>query len=202
MKRLSLFILFALSVINVFAQDTLRSKDTITVIVRKINSDKNNANAIQPYSEEVDKSISQNPRSEFSLGITGGISFENNVGMLCTTNIDYLFTPNLSIDASLGDFVKRNPSFYVSFGGKYWFTNKHSKCGFSPYAGLQLDCIGYQIDGGMTSGFCLEVPAGISYISKFGLQASLQLSYYIDPYDFYGPNIEFRIGWRFKTRKK
>ena len=48
-----------------------------------------------------------------------------------------------------------------------------------------------------------EVPAGISYTTRFGLQTSLQFSYIYWPdsgvEDFL--NVELAIGWRFNMRK-
>jgi hypothetical protein len=150
---------------------------------------------------DVDLLSSQNPRSIFPLGIYAGISFVYEYKLLLHGSVDYLFTPNLSAEINFGCFNEINPNYYCSFGGKYWFANKYSKSGFSPFVGLLCVGTGGIVDGGMSSASFLEVPAGISYITKFGLQTSLQLSYLTNFNYMLGPNIEFRVGWRFKSNK-
>ncbi|OJV42930.1 MAG: hypothetical protein BGO29_07125 [Bacteroidales bacterium 36-12] len=150
---------------------------------------------------KVDLLSSQNPRSIFPLGIYSGIGLRvQPVVIMLTGSIDYMFTPNISAEINFGkgmDVVEKDfIYYYYSFGGKYWFANKYSKSGFSSFVGLQY---------GNASGYNMwEAPVGISYITKFGFQASFQLSYTYYTYlthlvEF--PNIELKIGWRFKTEK-
>jgi hypothetical protein len=132
---------------------------------------------------------------------------------MLTSSIDYLITPNLSAELNFRYLPRSWPWYLFSLGGKYWFTNKYSKSGFSPFAGLYYSKLWIKNDYEDIMWFHkpewsvynqLEVPVGISYITKFGLQTSLQSDNYISfesnkLYIF--SNIEFRIGWRFKTAK-
>jgi hypothetical protein len=182
-------------------------------------------NSIYYQNGEVDHLSSQNPRSIFPLGINygvivaagNGVEFNYYINELAglfkvfTGSIDYLVTPKISAEASI--LVFPNGSTYLfSLGGKYWLANKCSKSGFSPFLGLfysrwsmqNYDYI--EENSPQWSSFSLiQVPIGISYITKFGLQTSLQL----DSYSMFDSNslgilnfIELRIGWRFKTTKK
>jgi hypothetical protein len=79
---------------------------------------------------------------------------------------------------------------------KYWLASTSSKSGLSPYVGLLL-CKDYAYYYG-------QLPIGISYISKSGFQSGLEINAYStinSPENFSGLNIEFRVGWRFKTKK-
>jgi hypothetical protein len=182
-------------------------------------------NSIYYQNGEVDLLSSENPRSIFPLGINYGFIVAKgntmvfdysvigltNLFNVFSGSIDYLITPKISAEASI--LVFPNGSTYLfSLGGKYWFANKCSKSGFSPFLGLfytnllmeNYHYIEENIPQWSSLSF-LQVPIGISYITKFGLQTSLQLdSNFLLNYNSLGilNFIEFRIGWRFKTGKK
>ena len=186
MKQISIIILVFLCSYYTNAQDTISQKKGKIIAAIKA----------EPLS-------SQNPRNIFPLGINGGFMFVNNFGMF-SGSIDYLITPNISAEINYRSFVL-SPYFMYSFGGKYWFVNNYSKSGFSPFLGL-LYCNKWMMDDAKWFSYnYVEVPIGISYITKFGFQTSLQLNSFLTyKYDrFYASEfIEFRIGWRFKTGKK
>jgi hypothetical protein len=72
----------------------------------------------------------------------------------------------------------------------YILPTKTSTSGFFPFVGLLY---------GNESGYLFfEVPVGLSYITKFGFQTSLQLSAldYLDS-TYQSTHIEWYIGWRF-----
>jgi len=154
---------------------------------------------------EVDLLSSQNPRSIFPLGVNvGGDLFFGLI--LFDGSVDYLFTPNISAEINYRSMLTNSyPAFSVfSIGGKYWFKNKYSESGFSPFIGLFFTRLRSKNDEDEILWHnkpewsiinLPEVPIGVSYITKFGLQTSFQMSL-----PFLCP--EFRIGWRFKTGKK
>lgn len=217
MKKLATGILLFISFITVNAQDkiTLKNGKELSVYVIEKNDTEikykqenstisnttfctklTNVKTIKYENGEVDLLSSQNPRSIYPLGISGGVSLVTSKydgGGMFTGGLDYLFTPNLSAEINLGSGGEYD--FYYSFGGRYWLANKYSKSGFSPFTGL--------LYGGQFGLNFWEVPAGISYITKFGLQTSFHLSYlhYINGlvnYETSRLNAELRIGWRFK----
>jgi hypothetical protein len=197
-KRISTLFLVFLCYFNMNAQDTIKLKNDKEVNVSIVNDSKDDIGTIHSVNRTIDTLILESPRSKFPLGIYGGVSLiENEFRMF--TCIDYMLTPNLSAEINLGSFVKRfGLNYYYSLGGKYWFANKYSKSGFSPYVGLLYSGASFLIDGGVDRVNFIEVPAGISYITKFGFQTSLQFSCLTDFNYILGPNIELRVGWRFK----
>jgi hypothetical protein len=151
-----------------------------------------NIRTIHYSNGDVDLLSSQNPRSILPLGINGGVGIRSE-GIFFNGSIDYLFTPNISAEISFGSIAAYTQYnyYYYSFGGKYWFASKYNRSGFSPFAGLFYGSDNHQN--------FIEVPVGISYITKFGLQTSLQLSYaYFSHDQDVVPIIEFKVGWRFK----
>lgn len=234
MKQITIFILFFLYFFSIHAQDTIKLKNTKVLHAYKTDSihadttycaKLSGINSIHSGNGKVDMLESQNPRKLFPLGINygfivataGGNSTGFNYSLIELTdlfkafsgNIDYLITPKISTEVSL---LVTNESYLFSLGGKYWLANKRSKSGFSPFLGLfytnYLLEIGYYHTDDIQkwSSFTFaQVPIGISYITKFGLQTTLQLDNFIR-FDFNRLSmlnlIELRIGWRFKTGKK
>ena len=195
MKQTSILILVFLCFFKIHAQDTISLKKE--KIIAGINAD---------------TLSSQNPRNIFPLGIDVGLTFRDYM-LFVMGCVNYFVTPNLSteIDFTYVPFTSYH-RYLFSFGGKYWFANKYGKSGFSPFAGLfytnflveNYEYIAENKPRWVNYNF-IEIPLGISHITKFGLQTSIQLnnSYNLE----YGRlsminGIEFRIGWRFKTGKK
>ena len=166
--------------------------ETTTFITKHSNLQK-----IEYQNGDIDYLSSKNPRCMHPFGLSGGISLylsDSDAGGMFTTNMDYFFTPNMSAEINLGtngnDFI----DFYYSVGSKYWFADKYSRSGFSPFTGLLV--------GGQYGVNFWEIPLGVSYITKFGLQTSLHFSYmhFITSSvynDISRLNGEVRIGWRF-----
>ena len=147
----------------------------------------------------------ENPRSKFPLGINVGVTAFNIMdpeflleSVLLRGGVDYLFTPHISAETSIGIELDEL-SWVYSFGGKYWFAGKHRKSGVSPFVGLLVSGIISGVEGGF---YYLDIPIGISYIAPSGLQASLQANcmLYYDSYFFVWPTLELRLGWRFKVK--
>jgi hypothetical protein len=166
------------------------------------------------HNGEVDLLSSQNLRSIYPLGINSGFMVGNFMPMFLGS-IDYFINPNISTEVSFKWVpFTYNDLYLYSIGGKYWLANKYSKKGFSPYVGVFLTRAKYRNDEDRVLGLhepewlvsdFLEVPIGISYITKFGLQTSLQLDNYLlnnsNKLNIVSGIIELRIGWRFKTGK-
>ena len=158
---------------------------------------------IQYNNGKVDLLSSQNPRCVFPLGVNVGAELMLFHLVLFNASVDYLFTPNISAEIN---YRSKLTAYYppvfslFSIGGKYWFSNKYSKNGFSPYVGLfftrwrtrnDIDDILWFNKPIWSISYLPEVPLGISYISKYGLQTSFQMSLPLFC-------TEFRVGWRFK----
>ena len=232
MKQISIFFLFFLYFFNIHAQDTINFKNSkvihayITVKsdtkikykTDSIHTDTTYSTKLSKVSTihyqngEVDLLSSQNPRNIFPLGIDIGLTFRDYMQFVMG-GVNYLVTPNVSaeIDFTYVPFTSYH-RYLFSFGGKYWLANRYSKSDFSPYVGLfytnflveNYEYIAENKPRWVNYNF-MDIPLGISYITKLGLQTSIQLN---NSYRF-GYNrismlngIELRIGWRFKTGKK
>jgi hypothetical protein len=219
MKNILLIISTAIFCFNLNASDTITLKnrkiihayiieksdtkikyrtDSINNVESTYNMKLGRIRTIQYNNGEVDLLSSQNPRSVFPLGVNVGF-----IGISMFSGIvDYFITPNMSTEINF-KYIPNNyttPTIF-SIGGKYWFANKYRESGFSPYAGLFIlrfsrrsdyEDITWYNKPEWSSFYLPEVPIGISYFTKFGLQTSLQISF---PFIF----PEIRIGWRFKT---
>jgi len=219
MKLISIFILFFLCFFNIHAQDTinLKNKKVIHAYITEKSDTKikyktdslhadttystklSGINSIHYQNGKVDLLSSQNPRSIFPLGINVGGDFFLFIFLL-NGSIDYLFTPKLSAEINYRSMLTNSyPAFsFLSIGGKYWFAKKYGKSGFSPFVGLfvtrlrmrnDYDDITYYNIPEWSMYYLPEVPIGISYISKHGFQASLQLDNYI----FYNINVPLKL---------
>lgn len=179
---------------------TVQNANTDTTLSLQLSKIK----AIQYGNGSTDLLSSQNPRSNYSLDVSVGADFFL-YRLLFSGSIDYLLTPNISAEINYRSmFANYYPAFsLISVGGKYWFANRYSKSGFSPFLGLFLtqwrgkndeDEILWHNKPVWSITYLPEVPIGISYITKFGMQTSFQISL-----PFLCP--ELRLGWRFKTGK-
>lgn len=223
-KRLLILFVTLIFTFNIYlnAQDTILMKDgrqlNLSVIKRtnnkimfKCDSSSTSVESIKlskiksiHYNNgEVDLLRYQNPRSIHPLGLyvgTGIISDDK----LINGTIDYFLTPKLSVEISLGKEISMMENgiyySYYSIGGKYWFAKEYSKNGFSPFAGLQY----FRVYESKMRFNYLEIPIGVSYITKIGFQTSLHLSYLYDMdygfmynYDYTFLFAGLSVGWRF-----
>lgn len=233
MKHISILILYFLCSISIYSQDTFSLKSgeiinasilekTRTSTKYKLNGQTSGdtigstklskVSTIHYGNGEVDLLSSQNPRSKFPLGIDVGLTFRDYM-LFVMSSVNYLVTPNLSaeIDITYVPFTSYH-RYLFSFGGKYWLANRYSKSSFSPYVGLfytnflveNYEYVAENKPRWVNYNF-MDIPLGISYITKFGLQTSIQLnnSYNFEYHRIRMINgIELRVGWRFKTGKK
>lgn len=230
MKQTSIFFLFFLYFLSIHAQDTISLKNGViinaTILEKSRTSIKyqlNNqasgdtigstrlskVNTIHYGNGVVDLLSSENPRSKFPLGVNVGYRFISGYRFF-PVSIDYMLTPNISTELNFCGYFKYPSQYTFSLGGKYWFANKYGKSSFSPFTGLfytkmLVENYDYMWENmpQWSSYDVIELPIGISYITKFGLQTSLQLDSYIGSNvdDFIAFGLEFRVGWRFKSGK-
>jgi hypothetical protein len=234
MKKTSILFLIFLGYFNMNAQDTisLKSGEIINATITERSNCKIKYQHVQ--NEKADTTLSlrlskvktihfgngsterlskQNPRSIFPLGVNGGADFFL-FRLLFNASIDYLITPNISAEINYRSMLTDSyPAFSLfSIGGKYWFANKYSKSGFSPFVGLFFtqwkskndeDDILWHNEPVWKINYSPVVPIGITYISKSGFQTSFQLDNFFsfNAGNFYvAPLIaEVRVGWRFET---
>jgi hypothetical protein len=137
----------------------------------------------------VDYAGNQNPRRNRPFGISTGIAYGmiNDIGYFLTT-ADYFVIPQLDLEANLG--VDGNIGILLSAGGTAHLNSDNSDHRFTPYAGL--------LAGYCYLWFMVQVPVGISYISKGGFSASLRVSPTLAKRDLVMAPAELRVGWRFK----
>jgi|GEM_PF-864392 len=228
MKEISICFLFFFNFISINAQDTISLKKGVIInasileksrtnIKYKLNNktsgdtiDSTKLSKIRTIHYEngkIDLLSSENPRAIFPFGLNVGYRFIGGYRFF-PGSIDYMLTPNISAELSFWGFFKYPSQYTFSLGGKYWFANKYGKSGFSPFTGLfytKMFVENYEyMEENMPQWYSLnviELPIGISYITKFGLQTSLQIDSYIgsDVDNFIACGLEFRVGWRFKT---
>lgn len=129
----------------------------------------------------------QNPHMQKRFGFDVGISKFLEEGGMFIFGADYFVNPNLNVVFNIG---KNGNDVYSSSGFRYFTAHRNNISGFSPYVGLL-----YGTNANFTY---LEVPFGLHYQTKFGLQTSIQISamdYFDSSYEIVRG--EFRLGWRF-----
>lgn len=149
-----------------------------------------------------------------SFGVAAGVAFVNeaNRTYLATASIDYFFYPTISADLAYSIFMENYRNKTYSIGFKYWWSPTR-KISLFPFIGISYVNLEFNFGDEVVNGniiwekehfSLLEVPIGIRYITKSGLQTSLQLSY-LYKYDssnfLMGPNVSLKLGWRFNLRK-
>lgn len=132
----------------------------------------------------------QNPRKKNPLGLSLGVVYNiaGIEGGMFTGSLDYFITPQNNIEINLGTDGYYS---YYSVGTKFYINKTLSTNAFAPYFGL--------LYGSQYGKDFLELPVGVNYITKFGLQTSLQISglSFINS-TYQSMHIELKVGWRFK----
>jgi len=132
-----------------------------------------------------------NPRHLKPLGIQIGaglfLTVESGVAYISS---DYFIIPQVSIEGNLGisDFDR----LYYSIGGKFHLNKTTSLNNLTPFIGA---LVGSEFGEKM-----VQVPLGVSYITKSGFSISLSISelFYVDSWQ--ETLIEVRIGYRFARK--
>jgi hypothetical protein len=132
----------------------------------------------------------ENPRKSKPIGISFGKTFMVTAddGVMYTVTTDYFILPQVDLELNLGS--NTYDSYYYSVGSRFHLNSTNSRKTITPFIGL--------LAGSFTGITFVQVPIGLSYISKFGLQASFSINQLQYSYtNWMSIFAEFRVGWRF-----
>jgi len=132
----------------------------------------------------------QNPRKNRPLGISAGFAASTSAGGdLVLATMDYFVLPQIDIEVNIGTSdVSGNG--YFSAGSRFHMNRNYSEHKLTPFAGMVFGS--YYGDG------FVQIPAGINYMTTFGLDASLSINQMISFEAWQTTFLELRLGWRFK----
>jgi len=155
----------------------------------------------------VDLMGNQNPRKSRPLGISEGYAFSKNKSFehhlqtysnrdisLFTSTIDYFIIPQVDLELTFG-----SDSYnwvYFATGGKVHFNSDACDKGITPFTGISFGSVKITALG-TGKGF-MQIPLGINYLSKFGLDTSISGNILFYSTDKAPAFLEFRVGWKFK----
>jgi hypothetical protein len=130
----------------------------------------------------------QNPRKARPFGISAGLAFRlSEEGGMISTTVDYYIIPQVDLELNVGtDF----DGSYFSAGTRLHLNSSTSDNRFTPFSGLLIGT-----DYGL--GF-IQIPVGINFAAKWGLNVSLSLNEMLYFQDWQTTFAELRAGWRFK----
>jgi hypothetical protein len=149
---------------------------------------RNRISKIEYQNGVVDLNGNQNPRKARPFGINAGIAFRlSEEGGMISTTADYFVIPQVDLELNVGtDFV----GSYFSAGTRLHLNSSISDNLFTPFSGLLIGT-----DYGL--GF-IQIPVGINYAARMGLNVSLSLNEMLYFQDWQATFAELRVGWRFK----
>lgn len=131
----------------------------------------------------------KNPRKLYPLGLSIGTAIFITVesGFLYL-NMDYFFLPQFSVEGNVGITDFEAP--YYSIGCKYYFKTPYKSNRLTPYVGALIGSEYYDP--------VIQIPIGLNYIFKSGLNISFGYSYMIYYKDDWKESLlELKVGWRF-----
>jgi hypothetical protein len=132
----------------------------------------------------------QNPRKSRPLGISAGYAASmSGGGDMVLATLDYFVLPQIDIEINMGTSDLSGEAYY-SAGSRFHVNSKYSGHKLTPFAGLILGS--YYGDG------FVQIPAGINYLTSFGLNGSLSINQMISFESWQTTFLELRLGWRFK----
>ena len=136
----------------------------------------------------IDLMGNQNPRKDKPLGISiGGAKWISSSGLMFTSTMDYFLTSQVDMEVNMG--ADSQQILYLSAGARLHINPNYSEKRITPFTGVLL---GYEYNDGF-----LQIPIGVNYIHKAGINISLSVNEMIFT-DQYQTIIELRGGWRFK----
>lgn len=211
MKKTIVIFLFGCLFQQAFTQDTIVTNDKTELQVQILEkSDRlvkyklsdfvegpifdmktSNIRKIEYRNGTVDLMGYQNPRKSRPLGVSAGVAIMvlDDEGGMFTTTLDYFIIPQIDMELNLGSNLYEG--YYYSLGSRFHFNSNQSHKAITPFVGLLVGS-----DSGVSF---VQVPIGLSYTSKFGLQASLSLNQLQYSYSNWITTFaELRVGWRFK----
>lgn len=210
MKKITFIFLFGCILQTAFGQDTIVTNDKKKLDVRilekndrqvkyKLNSfadgpvfgmKTSNIRKIEYRNGTVDNMGYDNPRKSMAFGVSVGRSIDLDVeGGMYTTTVDYFLLPQIDMELNLGsDFYN---GYSYSLGSRFHLNSNHSHSAITPFVGLLVGS-----DSGLSF---IQIPIGLSYISKFGLQTLVSFNQKQYSYsNWLSTSVELRVGWRFK----
>lgn len=136
----------------------------------------------------VDLMGNQNPRKNKPFGISiGGGKWISSSGLMFTSTMDYFVTPQINMEVNTG--ADSYSLFYFSAGTRLHINSNFSENKITPFTGALF---GYEYGNEF-----VQIPLGINYIHKSGINFSLSINEMIFS-NQYQTTIELRGGWRFK----
>jgi hypothetical protein len=210
MKNITIILLLMLVIQHIYGQDIISTKDkkqlnvkileqTNKIVRYKMNDYEdgpvlmikvNRISKIEYKNGYVDMMGYQNPRKNKPFGINAGYSAElTGGGGMFSTTLDYFVLPQIDMEINLGT-SDLSGELYYSAGGRFHLNSSYSEHKLTPFAGILLGS--YYGDG------LVQLPAGISYLTNLGLDASLSINQMISFKSWQATFLELRIGWRFK----
>jgi len=131
----------------------------------------------------------QNPRKNTRLGISAGFAYWiSEEGGMFSSTVDYFIIPQIDLELNVGSDLA--DGFYFSGGSRLHLNSTLSQKRLTPFTGL---LIGSQFGDGF-----LQIPVGINYLSKPGINASLSINEMLFFNSWKATLIELRVGWKFK----
>ena len=132
----------------------------------------------------------QNPRKNRPLGISAGYAASmSGGGDMVLATLDYFVLPQIDIEISIGTSDLSGEAYY-SAGSRFHMNRNYSDHKLTPFAGMIFGS--YYGDG------FVQIPAGINYLSNFGINGSLSINQMISFESWQTTFLELRLGWRFK----
>ena len=130
----------------------------------------------------------QNPRKDKPFGVSvGGIKWLSSSGLILSTTMDYFVIPQLDVEVNVG--ADSHQVLYFSAGARIHVNSDYSERRLTPFSGVLFGYeYGYEF---------IQIPLGINYIHKSGMNVSLSFNELIFS-NQYQTTIELRGGWRFK----
>ena len=130
----------------------------------------------------------QNPRKDKPFGISiGGAKWLSSSGLMFTSTMDYFVIPQVDVEVNMG--ADSRQILYLSAGARVHLNSSYSVSRITPFTGALF---GYEYDNEF-----VQIPLGINYIHKTGINVSLSVNEMIFS-NQYQTTLEIRGGWRFK----
>jgi hypothetical protein len=137
----------------------------------------------------IDQVGNENPRINKPLGISVGVGVDPEMEEgYFEFSTDFFVIPQVDLELNIG-LEGEDYTFYYAAGGTAHLNRSFSKSGFTPYAGV--------LAGAYQQAFMVQVPVGISYITKFGFSTTFRVSPMFIHNIMYMVPLELRLGWRF-----
>lgn len=209
MKSILIIILPVMFMQQISAQDIITTKEKKQLTVRVVEqTDKyvkykmpdyedgpvlmlktNRITRIEYRNGYVDMMGYQNPRKDKPLGINAGYAASlSGGGDMVLATLDYFVIPQIDLEVNFGT-SDLSGGLYYSAGGRFHLNSKYSEHKLTPFAGALF--------GSYYGDELILLPAGVNYLSRIGLNASLSINQLITFNSWQATLMELRLGWRF-----